>query len=525
MHDQTPLLSQTTNSHTGWATPSRVLAALSLLSVLAVAVVIIPSTTDSPSPIDQDLAQQSSLADAPSLRLHFSLKRSSMEIFGHSEFDIFTNPVISPDNTTVLYDGYAEFVDETTSRTLLLVDGIVYYVKSAVDNASTPETARCIAASSLPPLNSIITALNDAIPISSATSEGEVVSCPRDRLLKSSLGGMTFVACSLGSQGFAIYGSDLDVTVEYLSDPVDITAPRLTEEEALSCEVVVEPSTVTPVTLALLTGQSIARHSTIAPSRNLLAKANVKLPTSSCSCKSKPRPCLYFHGMGQTQEMKTPQQSFDSYWGNFGENAPCCSSVHYARLDTVNHAWTEASLQQKVCDFSLSVSNTSNISSKTIADTIIITHSMGGLMVGGALANSRCKFAPSTSWVALSAPMTGSVGSDYLQDTCSGSAGFLQAVALLIGRCPANTAVKSLTYETDPRTSPALRTAYKAAQAAFQKNVKAVMCSSNYGGLLSKWQPFYIMAGTMIPHKSKENDGMIEFHSCAGGLPLSQVRR
>eukprot|EP00644_Phytophthora_capsici_P012921 jgi/Phyca11/13891/fgenesh1_pg.PHYCAscaffold_5_\ len=244
------------------------MTALALLSVLAV--MIITSTTSDPDLIKENLAQQPSLADAPSLRLHFTLKRSSMEIFGHSEFDIFANPVISPDNTTVLYDGYAKFEDETTSRTLLLVDGVVYYVKSAVDNASVPETTRCIAASSLPPLNSIIAALNDAIPISSATSEDEV------------------------------------------------------------------------------------------------------------------------------------------------------------------------------------------------------------------------------------------------------------AVALLIGRCPANTAVKSLTYETDPRTSPALRTAYKAAQAAFQKNVGAVMCSSNYGGLLSRWQPVYIMAGMMIPHKSKENDGMVEFHSCAGGFPTSK---
>ncbi|KAL3661771.1 hypothetical protein V7S43_013066 [Phytophthora oleae] len=118
--------------------------------------------------------------------------------------------------------------------------------------------------------------------------------------------------------------------------------------------------------------------------------------------------------------------------------------------------------------------------------------------------------------------MTGSVASDYLQDTCSGTAGFLQAVALLIGRCPANTAVKSLRYESDPRTSPALRAAYKAAQTAFQRNVGAVMCSSNYGGLLSRWQPVYVVAGTLIPHKSKENDGMVEFHSCAEGFPASK---
>ncbi|KAE8878507.1 hypothetical protein PF005_g8310 [Phytophthora fragariae] len=46
-----------------------------------------------------------SLANAPSLRLQFTLKRDSMKIYGQSQFYVFANPVVSSDNTSVLYDG------------------------------------------------------------------------------------------------------------------------------------------------------------------------------------------------------------------------------------------------------------------------------------------------------------------------------------------------------------------------------------------------------------------------------------
>ncbi|KAF1773013.1 hypothetical protein JG687_00010603 [Phytophthora cactorum] len=531
MHDQTPLLIQTTSQH---AVPSlnatlrRLLAALAVLMMLAVVPTNFPTVNTGLRIDSKMLTQRPSetlLAYAPSLRLHFRLKRSSMDMFGHSEFDVFASPVVSTSNNTIFYNGYVKFDEDSTSHALMLVDGVAYYVKSSMEDASAPETARCLSFNSIPPLNSILPALNSATPIASVVADNDTVTCPRGNLLKTTLSGATFVICSLASDGFTIYGSDLDVSVEYLDSRVDITAPLMDEEQARSCEKVIAASSVTPTTLALLTGHSITSPTVNTPSRNLKAKSSVTLQPSSCACKSTLRPCIFFHGMGETTEKKSLQTSFTSYWGDLADNAPCCSSIQYAMLNTVNYPWTDASLQQKVCNFALSVSNTSNVSSRTIADTIVVTHSMGGLMVGGALANDQCKFATSTTWVALSAPMTGSIGSDYLQETCNGTTGFLRLVALLIGRCPANNAVKAMTYESDPRTTSALKAAYISAQTAFRKHVSAVMCSYNYAGLFSKWQPIYQLAGSIIPHKSKENDGIVEFKSCAGGLPAPSFGR
>ncbi|KAE8993942.1 hypothetical protein PF010_g18682 [Phytophthora fragariae] len=499
-----------------WAlkSPRRFLT-LAFFALLTIAAITAASTENQHDHAQRRLA--TSLADAPSLRLQFTLKRDSMKIYGQSQFYVFANPVVSSDNTSVLYDGYAAFMDGTKDYTLMLVNGIAYFVTSTVGDTSGSQTAQCLSSSLLPPLNSIVEALNGATVIAGASAGNDTITCASGDLFQATLGDATFVVCSSGSNGFTIYGSDLDISVEYLDSPVTITAPTLSDDAALSCETVVTATTVTSTTLALLTGQSVSSSR----SRKLKSEATTTLASSSCTCQSIRRPCIFFHGLGSSTEQTTLQSS-SSYFGDLSKSAPCCSSIKYAVLNTVSTPWTDATLQQKVCNFALSVSSTSSSSSKTIADTIIVTHSMGGLMMAGALANSRCKFASSTTWVSLSAPMTGSMGSDYLQNACSGKNVFLQAVANLIGQCPASNAILGMSYEDESHSTSALNSAYVAAQSAFRANVDAAMCSDNYSGLLSTDQVVYKLAGSLIPHKSDQNDGVVEYKSCAGGLSTSK---
>ena len=55
-----------------------------------------------------------------------------------------------------------------------------------------------------------------------------------------------------------------------------------------------------------------------------------------------------FHVLGSTTERTTLQSSSD-YFGDLSKNAPCCSSITYAVLNTVAAPWTDATLQQTVC--------------------------------------------------------------------------------------------------------------------------------------------------------------------------------
>ncbi|OWZ03586.1 hypothetical protein PHMEG_00024656, partial [Phytophthora megakarya] len=180
-----------------WLSTSRFIA-LSLLVTLAIAVTAVSTTS------------ATTLADARPLRIHFKLKRNSMKMFGQLEFDVFANPIVSSDNTTVRYDGYATFVEDTTKHTIVMVDGIAYFVTLTADGT---ETAECSSSSSLALLNYIIPALNEATAISSATVEDKEITCSSGDLFKVVLGDAIFVLCASGSSGFIVYGSDLDITV------------------------------------------------------------------------------------------------------------------------------------------------------------------------------------------------------------------------------------------------------------------------------------------------------------------------
>ncbi|KAI9911808.1 hypothetical protein PsorP6_009061 [Peronosclerospora sorghi] len=92
-----------------------------------------------------------------------------------------------------------------------------------------------------------------------------------------------------------------------------------------------------------------------------------------------------------------------------------------------------------------------------------------------------------------------------------------EAVANLIGRCPGNNAILSLADENESYSSSNLNATYAAAQTAFRANVGAAMCSDNFSGLFSKRQAEHQLGGTVIPHKSKQN----EYQSCAGGVSIS----
>ncbi|EEY62373.1 uncharacterized protein PITG_14802 [Phytophthora infestans T30-4] len=219
--------------------------------------------------------------------------------------------------------------------------------------------------------------------------------------------------------------------------------------------------------------------------------------------------------------MPENQDEFPKYWGNLTAHTPCCSSLKYARLDTIHNAWTDATLQEKVCARALAVSESST--KTTVADTIIVTHSMGNLMFAGALANGRCQLDSSSTWVGLAGPMKGSMASDFVQDSCSGKTNVvLEKFGQVTGKCPPQPSIKSLAYEGGSYSSKKLDAAYKAAQRAYRENVYALSCGEGFSGLLSSYQAKFWLLGNVVPHKSEKNDGMVEFQSCAVGFPESK---
>eukprot|EP00644_Phytophthora_capsici_P009696 jgi/Phyca11/117968/e_gw1.35.244.1 len=440
---------------------------------------------------------RTSTTEWPSLKLHFRLKRGTMQVNGQPEFDVYANPVVSKDGLSVSYDGYVDFTEGSTLTRYTMVDGIAYSTTTTSETDQTQalsSTSQCAEVRALPPFSDMLPALNDATPAANATLDGAKIKCTPGNLFKVTFRGLSLAVCASGSSGVHVYGSDMEI----------------------GCEKVVNATAVTDTTIALLTGDVIPESE----ARSLDFGSDVDLADTTCSCRSTPRPCLFIHGLGIDYAKDGLQDSFTYYWGNLTEHAPCCTDFKYMIWNSKQTGWNNETQQQILCDLAASV--TESGSPTEIADTIVVTHSMGGLMLAGAIANGKCSLTNSSSWIATSPPMKGSMGSDFAQESCVGDHTILmEALGNATGQCPVLGATLSLAYQGGEH-SLELDNAYTAAQEVYRTHVHAAMCSDSYSGLLSIYQPMYWLLGAGLPHKSSDNDGMVEFQSCAGGFPLDQ---
>ncbi|KAG7392124.1 hypothetical protein PHYPSEUDO_002348 [Phytophthora pseudosyringae] len=486
--------------------PMRVVVAFSIaLSILGLA---------HPSTALERSQTHTSLSDAPSVKLHVTFKRKTMELHGQSEFDIYASPVVSANGVSVLYNSYTTFHDGDSEFTYTMMDGSAYVTTT---DASDAETVRCLPANSLP-FDKILPALNAATPIPSASIGDKSVECASGNLFRTTFAGAHYAICAEGETGFTAYSSDLDIAVEYLDGPVNVEKPDLTHG-SISCKPVEKATSLTPTALALASGGKFPSST----SRVLKEAAHMEVGATTCeTCPSAPRPCIFLHGSGNPNEVAelqdTPKLTKSKY-GDMHGHAPCCSEIKYAVMDTTTAGWRNDTLHRKFCDHSLSMSSTSDVAAGIIDNTIIVTHSMGGIVMAHALAKGACKFSDTTSWVALSSTMTGTMASDYLTDVCKNEVSNV-AVGLLevIGQCPVSKARHSTVYQGGKYSTPSVDAAYVAAQEAYRGNVAAAMCSDSYTGLFSLYQSPSILSGVAVPHKSRRNDGLVEFQSCLGGL-------
>ncbi|KAE8974497.1 hypothetical protein PR002_g25897 [Phytophthora rubi] len=438
-----------------------------------------------------------------------------MSIYGQSNVSMIASPVVSANGSRVFYNAFATFSEDSKVSNYTLVDGVTYVSTGATGSSTTSPQVKCAGAEfdEILPVNTIIAAINEATPI--ASSGDSAIHCSSGSMFKVSIGDFDFVLCALGSSGFSIQGSDLDIEVEYLEKYVDMTSLLVKSGKLPDCTAKAQVSVVTSVGKSLLTGEPIAPTN----SRNLKAEFDFSFfHKSKCSCRSTPRPCIFMHGLRVPEEIARNEETFSRYWGTYlPDQAPCCSSMKFAHLNTMNYSWTDETRQQLVCDRVLAVSRTST--DFVVADTIVVTHSMGGLLLAGAIANGLCSLASNSTWVSMAAPMAGSMGSDYNQASCAGKSNFIvNTLVRMHNECPVGRAVRSLAYENGEYSSKGLKAAYRAAQQAYRTNVSAAMCSENYAGLISTYQAYFWVLGHMIPHKSSDNDGMVEFQSCAAGM-------
>ncbi|KAG6613365.1 RxLR-like protein [Phytophthora cinnamomi] len=474
-----------------------------------------------------------SLQEQPALRLTFEMKRKPMYIHGASTFDVVATPAPKPStgDKSMVYNGMASFEQDGHTHEYSLVDGTAYYTRRQAGNEVE---SGCLPSNAVPPIASVLSAIQGA---STATHylEPEVLNekCPGGSMMMFPFAGEDFVLCSRRSssswfkdEGFQIFGADLNINVKYESTAPKIVAPRVSSSVLASCNKVPFGERIAPSLPSLMT-RSVSEwghHRALRAEKaqwNPFKKIWNLITDNVCGCKGAKRPCVFIAGLSSYDDYGlTDNDPKDYFGGEIRDHSPCCSSRQYITLATKDNAWYDPVFQQRLVGLIVQVSSTSDPATGTIKDTIIFGHSMANLILSSAIARGKAKIDPSTSWVAASAPMEGSMGSNYIQEACNGDKnGFISTIVDLLGNCPVNTGQKSLAYQGTTFSSATMNSDYAAAQAAYASNVSAVMCSSSFAGLVTIKAALYTLAGEILPHHSSQNDGIVEYASCAMGLP------
>ncbi|KAL3666892.1 hypothetical protein V7S43_007841 [Phytophthora oleae] len=432
-----------------------------------------------------------------------------MAVRGATTFDIVVTPVVSGD--TVSFNGKVTIEQDNTTHNFLLVDTVPYH--EVIEEASS--TTTCQSAEFIPSVSEVVDALASASPVSLVSVDHDI-SC-NGTWLSTVFEGEQYALCTHeNDENFTVYGADLSVSFEYLMEEVAITKPTNAPK---NCNAM--PGT----TVALSSLSKIYSKRLVKRRRMLKEEAgSARLGSSTCTCKSKPRPCLFFHGMDVKEDGGIREDY--SFFGKIKDHAPCCSSFNFAILNTVDYEWYNSTLLEKACDAAMNVSTgTTDSGSTVINDLIVVAHSMGNNMFALALAKGKCSIGRNVDWIDLSGPMKGSMGSDFMHEICDGdvrgSPDVWSKLGDLIGQCPGSTTRRSLVYDGGDFCDRKMSARYAAARKMHEKYVTASMCGTTYNGLFSKEYAGLLAGGLIIPHHSSTNDGVVEFQSCVGNLDAS----
>ncbi|KDO27598.1 hypothetical protein SPRG_06866 [Saprolegnia parasitica CBS 223.65] len=421
------------------------------------------------------------IQQSPGLRVQIQAKRSSMAFNGQTSATVYVIPRAGS-GSNLKFDAFLSQPGPDVTANYVLLNDRAYW--STIQGNTTTD-AGCLDASQFPPVQLMQASLTDAIVV--ANVNGQTVDCPSGKLLQLQFAGEAFIFCNSETNKLTkAVGTDLDMTIEYLSDPTllpDFDVPQVVGKAPLDCPVVVSDAAV----------RSSERLRTATP--------EFFWSSASCGCKGPKKPCLFVHGVGEKSS-------------DVQKHAPCCSSVKFAHYESVKRAWNNPSTQTEFCDTALKVGSSGG---KTIDNMILVTFSMGNLVASGAVATGKCSIGKGVTWVSIGGPMQGSKAANLLEQKCAGNGWdiVLKGILGLIGYCPATPAYLNMRHQNT--ANAALVSDYQAAQRVRQQYVTKVLCGVNSFGLVSTDAIALSVVGALVKHDT-QHDGVVDFNSCSVGI-------
>jgi hypothetical protein len=230
--------------------------------------------------------------------------------------------------------------------------------------------------------------------------------------------------------------------------------------------------------------------------------------------------CVFIHGVGQTPAKNTPailNGSYPAYWGAVHEVTKQCANHVFLNVDTVYRGWDNRELQTQVCE-ALTYDPTNGVSRMgPTANKIVFTHSMGNMMLAGAIESGLCSLdKETTSWYEVSGPMLGSKMAEVLGEICA-QGGLYKYVVTKLGFCLPEGGMTPA-YRSLVPTYPGLEELAK----TIQSRLSGALCGTSAYGITSIYS-VEMLAVAELAGFEQLNDGVVAWSSCNAaaihGLP------
>lgn len=236
---------------------------------------------------------------------------------------------------------------------------------------------------------------------------------------------------------------------------------------------------------------------------------NTPAPAASDTPKNATKDCVFIHGVGHTPVPGSAPilvGSFPYYWGKVHEVVSQCRSKVFLNVETMYRGWDNTTLQQQVCAAATYDPATKKSSMGLISDRIVFTHSMGNMMLAGAIQKGVCHLDSSSSWYEVSGPMRGSAMASKLAEICS-QKGTYKYVAAKLGYCTPDGVAPA--YNSLEPGYPGL----DGIAATIAARLSGAMCGTSAYGLASVYSVEMSALSNMAGFADM-NDGVVPWSSC-----------
>lgn len=218
--------------------------------------------------------------------------------------------------------------------------------------------------------------------------------------------------------------------------------------------------------------------------------------------------CVFLHGAGCSNVGEPTPTDTDGYWGgqsHLSAYSNFCTEYLFNHDDTRNQGFDDQTLMERYC-------SVASYGTMEISNTVIVTHSMGNLILGQALREGVCTMdKDSTYWLSISAPWEGSKACDWLQNICDGKGGsVLQWLAKEMSYCD-NGKIHQAYVSMKP-SNPV----FNGLKDAVIPYVDAAMCGTSAYGLTSVYSAAMEALSAEVQYGEKD-DGMVGITSCLLG--------